>query len=74
MSEASDRRNANSRMIIVERLRNEFQHMPGIALTAAQVARLENLPIEICERVLSTLAEQLEVVCRDDGRFVAPGN
>jgi hypothetical protein len=72
MHEEMDRRDTNSRTMIVERLRAEFEHMPGIALTAAQVARLENVPVEVCQRVLSALAEQLEVVRRDDGRFTAP--
>jgi len=68
---AEDRRNPSSRDIILQRLRAEFQHMPGIALTAAQIARLENMPKEICERALWALADQHEVCRRDDGRFVA---
>jgi len=73
MDPEMDRRNAATRDCIVRRLHAEFSEMPGISLTAAQVAKLENLSPEVCDRILRELVDAKHVRLGDDGRFSASG-
>ena len=53
-----DRRNATERDALVERVRGEFQEIPGLSVTLAQASRLFGISQEICERVLSSLVNE----------------
>ena len=44
--------------------------MPGLCVTPKEVARLFGVPPNVCERVLSALAEEGALVLRPDGRYV----
>lgn len=39
----------------LRRIESEFAEMPGLKLTAAQVNRLCNLPMDVCESALEAL-------------------
>ena len=65
-----DRRDGNTRDVLLAQLRAELRHVPGIALTTQQASRLFNLPADTCERLIESLAQQGVVEIRPDGRFV----
>jgi len=65
-----DRRDVGRRNQLLQRLHAEFREMPGIALSGPQIARLENLPVDVCDRVLNELLHRGDVSKRDDGRFI----
>jgi len=54
---------------LLERFRCEMQHTPGLALTAAQAARLFAVPPDVCGRILGSLAQEGAICLRPDGRF-----
>ena len=54
------------------RIRAEFAEMPGLCLTVQQAARLWNLDLATCERVLRELVDAHDIVRTDDGRFAGP--
>lgn len=53
----------------VDRVRGEFAEMRGFSPTLPQAARLFNLPIEECARVLTTLVQEGSLHHDDDGRY-----
>lgn len=65
----ADRRDTAMREALLDRFRCEIQHMPGLALTPAQAARLFAVPPDVCERLLTLLAAQGAIHRRQDGRF-----
>ena len=52
-----ERRNHASRELLVRRVRNEFDEMPGLQLTFAQAKLLFGLDPGCCERVLGGLLQ-----------------
>jgi hypothetical protein len=71
ISEYIDRRDVAARDALLERFRSEMRHVPALALTLPQAARLFNLEPETCERLIATLAQEGHVYVRSDGRFVS---
>lgn len=65
-----DRRNLASRDTLLEQLRSELRHTPGLALTLEQAARLFNLQLDTCERLIGSLMQEGLIQVRPDGRFV----
>jgi hypothetical protein len=68
--ESSDRRDVSSRDALIEKFREELQHVPGLALTVEQTSRLFDIPRDVCGRLLSALVETGDIYVRPDGRFV----
>lgn len=66
-----DRRDSAMRDALLNKLRSEIRHVPGLALTSGQASRLFDVPPEICERLLDSLAKQGVIQLRPDGRFIA---
>ncbi len=64
--------NANRDNRLRRRIRAEFAEMPGLCLTVQQAARLWNLDLATCERVLRELVDAHAIVRTDDGRFAGP--
>jgi hypothetical protein len=65
-----ERRTTASRDALLEQLRDEFRHTPGLALTPLQAARLFNVEPETCERLIAALADEGAIRVRPDGRIV----
>ena len=55
---------------IAARIRGEFNEMPGLRLTAAQVRRLCALDGPACERALAELEREGFLVCDSRGLFM----
>ena len=68
-SNFADCRDTNMSEALLARFRCEMQHTPGLALTAAQAARLFAVPPDVCARVLAALAQHGAICLRPDGRF-----
>lgn len=66
-----DRRDVAMRDALLNKLRSEIRHVPGLALTPDQASRLFDVPPEICGRLLASLAKQGVIQVRPDGRFIA---
>ena len=70
-SDAPDeRRNAASRAALVQRIRCEFEEMPGLTLTLTQASKLFGLRTDTCARILLQLSDEGIVRMRSDGQFV----
>jgi hypothetical protein len=54
----------------LHRIRMEYTEMPEMRLTTAQMRRLLNLPIDVCEGALASLVDSGFLVRRRDGSFV----
>jgi hypothetical protein len=54
---------------ILERLRSEFQEMPGLRLTAVQIQRFCGVDPLICQTVLDALVESNFLCRRPDGTY-----
>ena len=67
----TDRRDLAMRDALLNKLRSEIRHVPGLALTPDQASRLFDVPPEICGRLLASLANQGVIRIRPDGRFIA---
>lgn len=52
-----ERRNLAMREQLIQRVRNEFEEMPGLRLTLGQARLLFDLDADCCERVLSALLQ-----------------
>ena len=66
-----DRRDLALRDALLNKLRSEIRHVPGLALTADQASRLFDVPPDMCGRLLESLAKQGVIHLRPDGRFIA---
>jgi hypothetical protein len=66
-----ERRTIASRDALLEQLRTQLRHTPGLALTPLQAARLFNVEPDTCERLIATLAHEGILRVRPDGRIVA---
>jgi hypothetical protein len=62
-----DRRRWNAPPI--DRIRGEFAEMRGFSPTLPQAARLFNLPLDECHRVLTCLVQDGSLKQGDDGRY-----
>jgi DNA-binding IclR family transcriptional regulator len=51
------RRDETARQALLHRIFSEFEEMPGMFLTVAQAARLFDLPLDACARMLADLAD-----------------
>jgi hypothetical protein len=67
----SERRDVSAREALLEKVRTELRHLPGLALTAEQASRLFGIPDPVCSRLLTELVEQGAMTIRGDGRFAA---
>ena len=64
-----ERRDAAARRALVDRVRTEFNEMPGERLTCRQAQRLFALRSDICERVLAALEREGVLARGIDGRY-----
>jgi hypothetical protein len=55
---------------LIQRVRAEFNEMPGLRLTPAQAARLLGLDRRSCERVINTLVHSAFLRWTSDGSVV----
>jgi hypothetical protein len=67
-----DRRNPESRVRLLDRIRGEFREMPCLRLTCPQARRLFAMRADVCDRVLATLVAEGMLVRGDDGRYAVP--
>ena len=72
-AQLDDRRDTAMREALLNRLRSEIRHVPGLALTPDQASRLFQVPPDVCGRLLTSLAQQGVIQMRPDGRFIAVG-
>jgi len=70
ISSSADRRDTAIRDAFVARFKQELKHVPGLALTVEQAARLFDLPKDVCGRLIASLVEGGEIHVRPDGRFI----
>jgi len=66
----SERRDPSSRHALIDKVRKELNHMPGLPLTVDQTSRLFAIPKDVCGRLLASLIETGDIYVRPDGRFV----
>ena len=64
-----DRRDAERRAGLLDRVRGEFSEMPCMRLTRDEAARLFGLRPDVCARVLDNLAGAGDIREGPDGRF-----
>jgi len=64
-----DRRDVAARNYIVNRIRREFEEMPGVSLTVPQATRLFGIPTDVCARVLARLADDGRLRLTTGGRY-----
>jgi DNA-binding IclR family transcriptional regulator len=57
---------------VVARVRSEFVEMRGFSPTVEQAARLFNLSLDECGRVLGSLVKEGFLRCTSDGRYRLP--
>lgn len=57
-SSVFDRRDVRTRNQLLERMRAEFEEMPGLRLTLRQAGRLFNLREDVCFRALTALVRE----------------
>jgi hypothetical protein len=62
------RHHANRRQLL-NRVRSEFEEMPGMSLTIGQASRLFHVPPDICARLFSDLIEAGVLILKIDGRY-----
>jgi hypothetical protein len=55
---------------VTARIRAEFNEMPGLRLTVAQVRRLWALDGPVCDRALAALEREGFLCCDDHGLFM----
>jgi response regulator of citrate/malate metabolism len=56
----------------LERIRAEYQEMPGLRLTSDQVARLCGVERSSCEQLLEALVDTRYLERSTDGRYARP--
>lgn len=66
---ASERRDAATRWALIHRIWDEFDEMPGTALTLPQASKLFGVPMEVCDRILVSLVSDGRLHRTKDGRF-----
>ena len=66
---ARERRDVGTRWALLHRVWDEFDEMPGTALTLPQASRLFGVPLEVCDRILASLVKDGRLRRTADGRF-----
>jgi hypothetical protein len=66
---SSERRDAGTRWALIHRIWDEFDEMPGTALTLPQASKLFGVPMEVCDRILVSLVNDGRLHRTKDGRF-----
>ena len=66
-----ERRDPAGRILLRRRFHSEYQHFPGMSLTADQAARLFALPKDVCRRVFEELVEARVLSRQWEGKYVA---
>jgi hypothetical protein len=69
----ADRRNAEGRQLLVQRVTAEFHEMPCLRVTAAEAQRLFGLRPDVCTRLVNELIGCGVVRVDADGRYAASG-
>jgi hypothetical protein len=64
-----ERRDVSARHALLWRIHSEFEEMPGLALTAAQAAKLFGVSQDIALRVLDRLTDARVLRRKGDGHF-----
>jgi hypothetical protein len=64
-----DRRDHASRLRLLTLIRDEFDALPALRLTAPQITRMFGLQPDVCTRVLATLVRDNVLSLADDGRY-----
>ena len=64
-----ERRDVSARHALLWRIHSEFEEMPGLALTAAQAAKLFGVSQDIALRVLGRLTDARVLRRTGDGHF-----
>jgi hypothetical protein len=54
---------------LVQRIREEFQEVPGLRLTLDQAVRFWAIDVETCQQVLTALSEMGFLAKMSDGRY-----
>jgi hypothetical protein len=67
-----ERRDHTARARLLQRIRSEYEEMPGMRLTREQAARLWSLSGELCDRVLAELEGQGFLRRLNDGAYGRP--
>jgi len=57
---------------LIQRIRDEYEEMPGLDLSLEQAARLWALDLETCQHVLARLHDLKFLVRTADGRYRRP--
>ena len=70
----TDRRNPVSRAQLLQRVRAEFEEMPGLRLTCGQAQRLFGMRPDICERVLAALVAEGTLESAPDAQYALPAD
>jgi hypothetical protein len=68
----SDRRDGETRLRLLARIRSEYTEMPGLRLTRDQASRLWSLPHDICDRLFVELERQGFLRRLTDGAYGRP--
>ncbi len=66
---SSERRDPGTRWALIHRIWDEFDEMPGTALTLPQASKLFGVPMEVCDRILVNLVNDGRLHRTKDGRF-----
>jgi Fic family protein len=66
---AVDRRDHAGRQVLLSRIQNEFEEMPGTCVTVAQAGRLFGIPLDATTRIFSQLIEDGVLQLTPDGRY-----
>jgi hypothetical protein len=69
-----ERRNHVARSRLVDRIRCEFEEMPGTSLTLAQASRLLGLPADAAGRIFAQLVQDGVLRQSPDGRYQRRGS
>jgi hypothetical protein len=64
-----ERRDAGTRWALLHRIWDEFDEMPGTALTLPQASRLFGIRPDVCDRILVSFVDQGRLRRTQDGRF-----
>jgi hypothetical protein len=65
----TERRHLVHRKQLSNRVRGEFEEMPGMCLTVAQASRLFHVQPDVCARLFSELIDDGVLILKIDGRY-----
>lgn len=55
---------------LVQRIKGEYEEMPGLRLTESQARRLWGMPPDVCTQVLAILVDEQFLQRTHDGAFM----